>query len=284
MSSDIAAFQAYLAQSKRVVALLGAGLSASSGLGTFRGPGGVWRNRSALSLASPQAFAADPGLVWSFYSARRAAVLEAHPNDGHRALSALASRWGRGGRLLTLSQNVDDLCERAHHPRSGLCKLHGDLMTVRCTSPRCGYEKQDYTNPLTPALGTVPPLSEQSAGEPDQAPIPREDLPHCPQCGSLLRPGVVWFGESLPHDALQRTEAFLDAGVDLLLAIGMSATVWPAAGFIDQVEAMGGRIAIFNPDPSTGRGDQFPGWHFQGDAAEWLPRVLAPALDQSPSD
>lgn len=278
MSSDIASFQACLAQSRRVVALLGAGLSASSGLGTFRGAGGVWRNRNAMSLASPDAFEDDPGLVWSFYSARREAVLKADPNAGHWALAALASGWGSDGRLLTISQNVDDLCERTDYPRSSLVKLHGDLMTVRCSSHKCDYAKQDKSHPLTSALGNVPPLSEQSAGEPDQPPILLEHLPHCPKCDSLLRPGVVWFGEMLPSDAIEQTEAYFQRGVDLLLAIGMSATVYPAAGYIDTVEALGGRVAIFNPDPTTGRGSRFNGWHFQGDAAEWLPRVLDPFL------
>lgn len=261
MSGDMKAFQQHLQSSRRVMALVGAGLSAASGLPTFRGPGGLWRRFDAMELATPEAFDLDPGLVWQFYSARRRAALRADPNNGHYALAELAKCWGPH-RLLTVTQNVDGLSDRAGHPESGLVHLHGNLFSLKCTSFSCHYETVSYADPLTPALA-----------DPERdTRISRKDLPSCPACGGLLRPGVVWFGEALPEREMQTVDDFLETNeVDLILVIGMSATVWPAAGYIDEVEMRGGKAAVFNTDPSTARPN---GWYFEGDTNDLLPRAL----------
>lgn len=265
MSGDLRSFHRQLGQSRRVLAILGAGLSVSSCLPTFRGSGGLWRNYDAMELATPEAFNDNPQLVWQFYSIRRHAALQARPNAGHIALSRLAKEWG-AEKFLTLSQNVDGLCARAGHPEAGLVNLHGDLFTLRCTNFDCYWEGQSFSDPLTGGLDTEK--------EPHELSI--DDLPKCPRCNSLVRPGVVWFGEALPLEALSRADDFILTGeIDLLLVIGMSATVWPAAGYIQEVVQRGGRVAVFNPDPGTRISD---GWFFDGDAAKTLPRALEPVI------
>lgn len=270
MSSDLRSFQQHLVASRKVLAILGAGLSATSGLPTFRGAGGLWKKYDAIELATPEAFEMDPSLVWQFYSARRKAALAAKPHKGHKALAKLAER--RGPRFLTLTQNVDGLSERAHHPRDGLVHLHGDLFTLLCTSFSCRYvEKGNFDDPLTPALANA-----NWDDDIDAERIAESQLPRCPKCNSLLRPGVVWFGETLPYDAIRRADDYISAGdVDLVLVVGTSATVWPAAGYIEEVAQRGGKVAVFNIDESTKWPD---GWFFQGDSAEWLPEALQPLI------
>lgn len=353
---------------------VGAGLSSSSGLPTFRGAGGLWNNYDAMSLATPDAFHNDPSLVWQFYSYRRHAALKAKPNKGHHALAELARR--RPSTFLTLTQNVDGLSARANHPEESLLCLHGDLFTVKCTSFMCSY-KQDrvFDDPLTPALKVtdddeLPSTSDNlnssdnesstgftttdvddssysssssfsipngynfstsskkkktdsGSGNKDsssskKAPkkkkviknIPLDSLPKCPSCKvGLLRPGVVWFGEALPFNVLKKADDFItdpnEPPVDLILVIGTSGTVWPAAGYVEQVVLRGGKVAVFNIDveseesiatdllkngPSKGKkrksdtndqADNMPqGWAFKGDAAELLPIALEPIIGQ----
>lgn len=270
MSNDLRSFHQHLISSRKVLAILGAGLSASSGLSTFRGAGGLWKKYDAVDLATPEAFELDPSLVWQFYSARRKAALAAVPHRGHKALAKFSERWGN--RFLTLTQNVDGLSERACHPRDGIVHLHGDLFTLKCTNFNCRYkESGNFREPLTPALANA--SMDDNVGVER---IPESQLPHCPQCNSLLRPGVVWFGESLPYDAIFRADEYISAGdVDLVLVVGTSATVWPAAGYIEEVAQRGGKVAVFNIDESTKWPD---GWFFQGDSAEWLPKALEPVI------
>lgn len=150
-STDIQSFAAHLLKSKRIVAVLGAGLSASSGLPTFRGAGGLWRNYDATVLATPNAFRNDPGLVWQFYSYRRHMAMNAKPNPAHYALAELSRR---NPQFLTLSQNVDNLSPRAGHPEEQLKLLHGNLFDVKCWDERrCGYvQKGNMADPIVPAL------------------------------------------------------------------------------------------------------------------------------------
>ncbi|KAK9247772.1 DHS-like NAD/FAD-binding domain-containing protein [Lipomyces tetrasporus] len=284
-ATSLASFHAYLRSSKRILALVGAGLSASSGLPTFRGTGGLWRNHDAMELATPEAFSNDPSLVWQFYSARRAAALRAMPNKAHYALAELAKCMPE---FLTLTQNVDGLSTRANHPTNQLLHLHGSLFSLKCTSFYCDFqEDNNYTHPLTPALAIA---SEVSA---PYTHIQQADLPHCPKCNTgLLRPGVVWFGESLPWHVVQAADDFISSGkVDLILVIGTSGTVYPAAGYVDRIRMQGGKVAVFNIDidesdsedelsetESTGSYANRTKWTFEGDAADWVPIALEPLV------
>jgi NAD-dependent deacetylase len=179
---------------KRVVAFTGAGVSAESGIPTFRGPGGMWRDFRPEDLATPEAFARDPKLVWEWYEWRRNLVRSAQPNEAHRAIARLPD-------AVVVTQNVDGL-----HARGGardVIELHGSVFRVRCT-------REHSTRDAFDAFDHVPPRCG---------------------CGALLRPDVVWFGEALPPRAWQRaTEAIIAA--DLLLVIGTSGVVYPAAGLV----------------------------------------------------
>ncbi|KAI9818833.1 MAG: hypothetical protein M1827_007654 [Pycnora praestabilis] len=313
-AADLESFSAYLRSSNRILALLGAGLSASSGLPTFRGAGGLWRSHDAMSLATPEAFDDNPGLVWQFYSHRRHMALQAKPNKAHLALAELAIR--KGG-FLTLSQNVDGLSQRAGHPQSKLHLLHGSLFDVKCTSFYCNYtEQNNFTDPIVPALAITsrdrdPTPSDgdlngtgairshdramdqgysnrQSGEETDSSDektvIPElnaHDLPHCPKCGDgLLRPGVVWFGEMLPEKTIVAVDDWIKKPepIDLMLVIGTSAKVFPAAGYVDRARAKGARIAVVNMDrahaPGGEQGLMDEDWFFEGDAGIVIPEIL----------
>ncbi|KAH9826418.1 Sir2 family [Teratosphaeria destructans] len=289
-STDLHSFHAHLLGSRRILALLGAGLSASSGLPTFRGAGGLWRTHSAPDLATPEAFAADPGLVWQFYNYRRHMALAVSPNPAHYALAELARR--KPG-FQCLSQNVDGLSPRAGHPEAQLQLLHGSLFEVKCVDGRrCGYRETNFADPIVPALA-IPQsgedLTSNSARDLDisniATPLPHlkpKDLPTCPHCTSLLRPAVVWFGESLPRHVLQNINTFLSDSepTDLIIVIGTSAQVFPAAGYIQEARDAGARVCVVNMDaqdsPPTGWTDG--DWFFQGDAAEIVPRLLGPIV------
>lgn len=304
--SDLSAFQDHLLNSHTILAVVGAGLSASSGLATFRATGGLWRNYSPIDLATPDAFHIDPGLVWQFYSSRRFQALKAKPNKGHFALAELSRR--KGPEFLTLTQNVDGLSTRAKHEDSTMLELHGSLFRLRCTGFFCNYEETNREHPLTPALAgsedELPKKRKKEDGEvqdkrrkleeslkaepssvissPDFKPvssIPEEDLPHCPRCNSLLRPGIVWFGESLPLKVIDTADLFLTSHkVDLVLVIGTSGTVWPAMGYVERVRKQGGKVAVFNTEIDEEEVAKQGGWGFKGDAAEWLPRALEPVI------
>lgn len=294
-------FHNHLKRSTRVLALLGAGLSASSGLPTFRGAGGLWRTHDSISLATPEAFMADPGLVWQFYNYRRHMALSVEPNPAHYALAELARKMPG---FQTLSQNVDGLSQRANHPPNQLQLLHGTLFELACASRRCGYRETNFTDPVTPALAIptdgIDPTSNEARNDVTAAqgqgkaldisdikvPLPSlsaHDLPQCPQCKThLLRPGVVWFGESLPTRVLSNIDHFVSekGDIDLIMVIGTSAQVYPAAGYIDIARAKGARVCVVNMDtndaPHSGwrEGD----WLFQGDAAVLVPKMLEPIV------
>ncbi|OAL53762.1 NAD-dependent deacetylase sirtuin-5 [Pyrenochaeta sp. DS3sAY3a] len=298
---DLESFQAHLNQSTRILALLGAGLSASSGLPTFRGAGGLWRTHDATSLATPEAFNRDPGLVWQFYSYRRHMALKAKPNPAHYALAELARKKPD---FVTLSQNVDGLSPRAKHPAEQLKLLHGSLFDVKCSDFFCKYvEKDNYTDPIVPALAipadesdpTLNSARAESGLEPREQDIsdinvrlPELDfahLPHCPRCESgLLRPGVVWFGEQLPLGVLHDIDQYLNKKekIDLIMVIGTSAKVYPAAGYVDQARSRGARVAIINMDPNDipARGLENGDWFFQGDAAQIIPEILQSVIGE----
>jgi NAD-dependent deacetylase len=179
---------------RKVVVFTGAGISADSGIPTFRGPDGLWRNFRAEELATAEAFRRDPLLVWEWYEWRRGLIRNAKPNAAHEAVARLPD-------AAVVTQNVDGL-----HARAGahdVIELHGNIFRTRCT-------KEQHTEIHEEAFGALPP--------------------RCP-CGALLRPDVVWFGEMLPDDAVARAVSAIRTA-DLLLVIGTSGVVYPAAGFV----------------------------------------------------
>jgi len=206
----------FLAQAERVLVLSGAGLSAESGLDTFRGAGGHWRRHRAEDLATPEAFARDPDLVWEWYSERRAKALSARPNPAHEALA----RWQGDlpdGAVTFVTQNVDGLLQRAG--AADVLEFHGSLFRVRC-SGACPGETEDFRAPFP-------------------HPVP------CPRCEKPLRPGVVWFGETIPESTLSAALASADAA-DLVLVVGTSAVVQPAASLAQPALSRGKAVIEVN--------------------------------------
>lgn len=210
-----------LPSSGSIVILTGAGISAESGLATFRGAGGLWEGHRVEQVATPDAFRRDPALVHRFYNARRRQLLHAgiEPNAAHRALARLEAEWP--GEVLVVTQNIDDLHERAGSRR--LLHMHGQLCRVRCLA--CGDERH-WVEDVEP--GTA--------------------CPACASCGTL-RPAIVWFGE-IPL-GMERIVAAL-ATCDLFVSIGTSGQVYPAAGFVELVRDAGDAHTIeINLDASA---------------------------------
>lgn len=239
--TEIETVRDWLAEAEHAAALTGAGVSAESGVPVFRGPGGLWRRYRPEELATPEAFARDPRLVWEWYDWRRQRVAAAAPNPAHTALARLEQRLP-GFTLIT--QNVDGLHDRAGSRR--ILKLHGDLWQVRCTG--CGVQRRE-----------------------DAVPLPQ--LPPRCSCGVLLRPAVVWFGEALPADVIQAATLAV-AQAQLLLVIGTSAVVQPAASLPLIAKEHGARIVEINPERTAL--SALADVTLCGPAGEWLPRLLAP--------
>jgi NAD-dependent deacetylase len=226
-----------LSAAQEIMVLTGAGISAESGVPTFRGEGGYWRNKSYEELASPQAFAQDPRLVWEWYLMRRQTVAACRPNRAHAALADWAA-WRQGVTLLT--QNVDGLHEIAG---SAVVRLHGSLWVNRCVA--CGMERDDRRTAF-------------------------EGLPMSPCCGALERPAIVWFGESLPREAVIAgfTAAFQAQAV---LVVGTSGVVMPAAELVK--EAANNQAIVIDVNTED---DAVPAHiKLRGSAADILPRLLA---------
>ena len=228
----------------RVLVLTGAGVSAESGIPTFRGKDGYWRNLDPTKLATPEAFARDPQLVWEWYHERRKRIRNARPNAAHEAIARLAHRTDE---FLLVTQNVDDLHARAGVPAKKIVQIHGDIFVTRCS--RCEFERNDYE----------PSQSYGAASEHEHPPSPRlrrtseqeqeEGIQKCSQCRALMRPGVVWFGEHLPWDELERAESYLDSrACDVVIVAGTTATFgyiidWALRGSRD-----GGELIEVNPE------------------------------------
>ncbi|KAL9087516.1 MAG: hypothetical protein Q9165_006627 [Trypethelium subeluteriae] len=297
-ADELRSFSEHLQSSTRILTLLGAGLSASSGLPTFRGAGGLWRTHTAQDLATPWAWARDPALVWQFYNYRRHMALSVQPNRAHIALANLSHH--KPG-FLTLTQNVDGLSQRAGHPLDKLKLLHGSLFDVKCSDFWCKYKEQNnFTDPIVPALAIPTDETDLTSNEArrtreldisdaeiDLPEISLRDLPHCPECKhGVLRPGVVWFGEALPADVISAVDDFIQSSrkIDLIMVIGTSASVYPAASYVDTARAKGARVAVVNMDrndePASGmmEGD----WFFAGDAAQIVPEILKSVIGETP--
>lgn len=204
---------------RSIVVLTGAGVSAESGLATFRGPDGLWEGHRVEDVCTPQAFARDPGLVHAFYDARRAKLSTVEPNPAHEALARLDAEWR--GDLLVVTQNVDDLHERAGAKR--LVHMHGELAKGWCLACDARF---GWAGPMGAAA-------------------------ECPDCGAagLVRPDIVWFGE-MPYE-MDRIDQAL-RGCDLFASIGTSGAVYPAAGFVQTARHCGAATLEMNLEPSLG--------------------------------
>lgn len=222
MAEELIRVAAHWHAVRRVAVLTGAGMSAESGIPTFRGAhNGLWQRFDPMQLATAEAFRADPALVWGWYVWRMATVRAAMPNAGHRALAALASTQP----VALVTQNVDDLHERAGS--SGAIHLHGELFAHRCFDCARPAPNLALPNHDTPLLRVEPP--------------------RCVHCGGPIRPGVVWFGESLPERAWSNAVAAVE-GADLVLVVGTSGLVHPAAGLPLHAKRRGAVVVEINPE------------------------------------
>ena len=236
---------ALLRAARSVVALTGAGVSAESGIPTFRGADGLWRTFQAQDLATPAAFARDPRLVWNWYRWRRERIRVAEPNPAHFALARLETRLAS---LLLVTQNVDGLHRRAGSRK--IVELHGNIWRAVCWS-HCGFE------------------ADQSLDQPSELTAEDADPPLC-RCGALLRPGVVWFGEALDPAAIEGAMSAAQS-CDVLLVVGTSSMVYPAAALPAVAHRAGAAIVEINLDqtPLTAEADVV----LTGRAGELLPEV-----------
>jgi NAD-dependent deacetylase len=235
--NTIALLADYLAGAERVVVLTGAGISAESGVPTFRGANGLWRQYRAETLATPEAFERDPSLVWQWYDWRRGLVAAIAPNAGHRVLADWENTFES---FSVITQNVDGLHRKAGS--RNVLELHGNIWRTRCT--RENTVRENLESPLR----AIPPV--------------------CPECGALLRPHIVWFGESLDPEILD--QAFrLSRSCQAMFVIGTSSVVQPAAALPYAAAGAGARIIEINPErtPLTPHADHF----IQGKAGEILP-------------
>jgi NAD-dependent deacetylase len=231
--------KARLADATAVTVLTGAGISADSGVPTFRGAGGLWRNFRAEDLATPEAFARDPRLVWEWYNWRRELIAAKRPNPAHDAVAAMERRFPR---FWLITQNVDGLHRDAGSTQ--LSEIHGNIWKVRCTA--CDLVEDNRAVPI---------------------PIP----PSCTACGRLARPHIVWFGESLAAEDIAQSHDALES-CDVLLIVGTSGLVYPAASFAPVAKSAGAFVAEINPDetPNSGLVDVA----LQGRAKDLVPLLL----------
>jgi NAD-dependent deacetylase len=260
---------------RNIVVLTGAGISADSGLATFRGADGLWEGHRVEDVATPEAYARDPALVHQFYDARRARLSEVEPNAAHRALARLDAEWP--GELLIVTQNVDDLHERAGANR--LLHMHGELAKGWCLA--CG-ERFPWQGPMSPSTVRPEPVEglhfsrNASEGQPFDKLRTKGSVNACPSCQAVgqIRPDIVWFGE-MPYE-MERIEDAL-RGADLFVSIGTSGAVYPAAGFVQTARYCGAHCIEINLEPS--QGSIFFDESRMGRAAElvpaWVEEMLA---------
>jgi NAD-dependent deacetylase len=237
--SDFNILKERLAAARSITVLTGAGISADSGVPTFRGTEGLWRNFRAEDLATPEAFDRDPRLVWEWYNWRRELIATKKPNPAHDAIAELEHRCAQ---FWLITQNVDGLHRTAGSQR--LSEIHGNIWMVRCTA--CGQVSENRD-------------------------VPIHILPICRDCRNLLRPHIVWFGESLAEEDLQRSYTALHAS-DLCLVIGTSGVVYPAASFASIAKEAGAFVAEINlgQTPQTDLVDL----SLQGRAKDLVPLLL----------
>jgi len=228
-----------LRRANRVAVLTGAGISAESGIPTFRGAEGLWKKFRAEELATPEAFSRDPKLVWEWYDWRRGIIAQKMPNSGHKVLAS----WENAFPAFSLiTQNIDGLHQKAGS--KNISELHGNIWQVRCTEE--GTVTENYETPL------------------------KEIPPRCPSCGAVLRPHVVWFGESL-SSAVLNTAFLLSSTCNVMFVIGTSAVVQPAASLPIAAAESGAKIVEINPDPTPLT--SYADFSIRGKAGEILPMI-----------
>jgi NAD-dependent deacetylase len=230
--------RALVQKASSIAVLTGAGISAESGIPTFRGAGGLWKQFLPEDLASPQAFRRDPNSVWEWYDSRRGLIDQAAPNGGHHALADLERRVPN---FVLVTQNVDGLHQKAGSRT--VIEIHGSIWILRCS--QCDRSWVDRSVPL--------PL-----------------VPHC-ACGAMARPGVVWFGEQLPQDAWLAAEKAA-VNCDVFLVVGTSAAVYPAAGLAGTARSAGAKVIEVNIEKS-GISDTVD-FSLIGPAGEILPKLV----------
>lgn len=237
--SDLSQVQEWLKQARAVTVLTGAGISAESGIPTFRGTNGVWEKVNPMELASPEGFHRDPRKVWSWYNQRRRQLLQVRPNPGHYALARLETLVPEFG---LITQNVDRLHQAAGSRK--IVELHGNIWEVRCT--RCGRVE-------------------------DRTGVELPDEPRCESCSAWLRPNVVWFGEEVPPEAWRQAEAWTRRA-EVFLVVGTSAEVWPAAGLVYLARDCGAKIVEVNPEPTAA--STLAHLVLRGPAGQILPQIV----------
>jgi len=223
----------------KVLVLTGAGISAESGISTFRDSGGLWENHRVEDVATPDAFIRNPARVWEFYRYRWEQSCNAMPNPAHQALVTLEHKLGN--RFTLITQNVDGLHSRAGNKR--ILEMHGSLHRAICVSCKAEYSMSE----INPTL----------------------DIPHCPKCKAMLRPDIVWFGE-VPYHLYEIEQLLIDC--DLFIIIGTSGAVYPAAGFVMTAKLMGARTLAVNLDPPDNM--SFIDTFYQGKSGELLPELV----------
>ena len=253
LPGDVAArLREALAGAARIVVFSGAGASAQSGIATFRdGETGLWTRYRPEQLATPNAYLADPALVWGRYQWRRRQVAAAQPNAGHLAVA----RWGRSREVSVVTQNVDDLHERAGS--EDVTHLHGEIAKARCFDCGAPY-------PLT-EVSEAPTAADGLSVEP----------PTCFACGGRVRPGVVWFGEPLPQAEWAAAKARCRRA-DLLICLGTSAVVRPASSLPELAWRHGATIVQVNPNPTEH--DEMTEFVIRGTSADVMPRLVEISL------
>ena len=208
----------------RVLIITGAGVSAESGIPTFRGKDGYWRNLDPTKLATPKAFARDPNLVWDWYCERRQRIRKAQPNPAHRAIANLGLQ---ADEFLLVTQNVDDLHLRAGLPAEKIVQIHGDIFMTRCS--RCEFRRYEHEQ-------------EHDDG----------NLPKCPKCGEFMRPGVVWFGEQLDAAKIDIVENFMSRGdCDLVVVAGTTALFGYIIDWALRARGHTGQLIEVNPEETS---------------------------------
>src|SRR5437016_673061 len=228
----------------RVLVITGAGVSAESGISTFRGKDGYWRNLDPTKLATPEAFARDPNLVWNWYCERRQRIRKAQPNPAHQAIANLALQ---ADEFLLVTQNVDDLHLRAGLPAEKIVQIHGDIFMTRCS--RCEFRRYEHEQ-------------EHDDGS----------LPKCQECGEDMRPGVVWFGEQLERAKIEIVENFMSGGdCDLVIVAGTTALFGYIVDWAVRARCRTGQLIEVNPEETSL--SQFANKSFLEPAGIALPRL-----------
>ena len=229
----------------RVLVITGAGISSESGIPTFRGKDGYWRNLDPTKLATPEAFAGDPDLVWDWYRERRQRIRKAQPNPAHQAIANLAIQ---ADEFLLVTQNVDDLHFRAGLPAEKIVQIHGDIFMTRCS--RCEFRRQEHEQ-------------EHDDGS----------LPKCPACTALMQPGVVWFGEQLETAKIETVQNFMAGGdCDLVIVAGTTALFGYIIDWALRAQGHTGQLIEVNPEETSL--SQFATKSFREPAGLALPRLV----------